>query len=317
MEKNQAGGRGGHGRGAGGRGPGYGANGGGYEGEAFHGGDLQSGSYDFDLGYGDYGHDNRVGVGPEGVFAQGDLTALGRDVVAWPAGPAVAGKLAAMVVGAGPASTVPINSTLEATHSWAQPKERRLGLNQVQAMARQRMANEIMDMAVNRTIKYCCDMVLAEDDNMVDVILDENVSYEEGDLFSVNANDVRKNTSGSGAEFEGDVTTGTDLVLQRTAVGVLEEELRGCYQRYRNLQMSLSWTKSGLQGRRSPFRPNRQRWCRSLTVGLGARHTNADVARLLARLHRDWERMQGSYTRHVQSVVMVLCWLKRLLRQQE
>ncbi|RLM75462.1 hypothetical protein C2845_PM15G25560 [Panicum miliaceum] len=90
-----------------------------------------------------------VEVGPEGVFAQGDLTALGRDVVAWPAGPAVAGKLAAMVVGAGPAGTVPINSTLEATHSWAQPKERRLGLNQVQAMARQRKGNtRLLDRAL-------------------------------------------------------------------------------------------------------------------------------------------------------------------------
>jgi hypothetical protein len=56
-----------------------------------------------------------------------------------------------------------------------------------------RLAEEIIDMAVNNTIDKCCDLVMAEnDEEMVDGRVDDVDSDDEGDMFGVLVNDVRR-----------------------------------------------------------------------------------------------------------------------------
>jgi hypothetical protein len=56
-----------------------------------------------------------------------------------------------------------------------------------------RLAEEIIDMAVNNMIDKCCDLVMAEnDEEMVDGRVEDVDSDDEGDMFGVLVNDVRR-----------------------------------------------------------------------------------------------------------------------------
>jgi hypothetical protein len=56
-----------------------------------------------------------------------------------------------------------------------------------------RLAEEIIDMAVNNTIDKCCDLVMAENnEEMVDGRVDDVDLDDEGDMFGVLVNDVRR-----------------------------------------------------------------------------------------------------------------------------